>query len=54
MKDSALRLWLDAGGTEEEFEQEWPEIRREMLKGRALGGVSPGRRKAFERNARAF
>jgi hypothetical protein len=54
MKDSALRLWLDAGGTEEEFEQEWPEIRREILKGRALGGVSPGRREAFERNARAF
>jgi hypothetical protein len=54
MKDSALRPWLDAGGTEEEFEQEWPEIRREILKGRALGGVSPGRREAFERNARAF
>src|SRR5215210_5107119 len=42
MKESALRPWLDAGGTEEEFEQEWSQLRREMLKERALGGASPG------------
>jgi guanylate kinase len=54
MKASALRPWLDAGGTEEEFEQEWPQLRREMLKERALGGVSQERREAFKRNVRAF
>ena len=54
MKDSALRPWLDAGGTEEEFEQEWPQLRREMLKERALGGVSQERREAFKRNVKAF
>jgi hypothetical protein len=54
MKDSALRPWLDAGGTQEEFEQEWPQLRREMLKERAHGGVSQQRREAFERNVRAF
>jgi hypothetical protein len=54
MKDSALRPWLDAGGTEEEFEREWPQLRREMLKERAHGGVSQQRREAFERNVRAF
>jgi hypothetical protein len=53
-KDSALRPWLDAGGTEEEFEQEWPQLRREMLKERALGGVSQERREAFKRNVRAL
>ncbi len=36
MKDSALRCWLDAGGTAEEFEEEWPSLRTEMLKRRTL------------------
>jgi hypothetical protein len=54
MKASALRPWLDAGGTEEEFEQEWSQLRREMLKERALGGVSQESREAFKRNVRAF
>jgi hypothetical protein len=54
MKASALRPWLDAGGTEEEFEQEWPQLRRELLKEHALGGVSQERREAFKRNVRAF
>lgn len=36
MKDSALRSWLFAGGTEEEFEREWPQMRTEMLRRRAL------------------
>src|SRR5919112_1041355 len=35
-KDSALRSWLGAGGTVEEFEEEWPSIRKEMLRRRAL------------------
>jgi hypothetical protein len=54
MKDSALRRWLGAGGTAEEFEEEWPSLRTEMLKERALGGVSQERREAFKRNVRAF
>jgi hypothetical protein len=53
-KDSALRSWLDAGGTGEEFEREWPQMRTQMLKERALSGGSEARREAFERNAKAF
>jgi hypothetical protein len=54
MKDAALLSRVDAGGTNEAFEQEWPQLRREMLKERALGGVSQERREAFKRNVRAF
>ena len=36
MKDSARMAWLDAGGTEEEFEQEWPSLRTEMLRQQTL------------------
>ena len=36
MKDSARRSWLDAGGTGEEFEREWPGMRTEMLRRRTL------------------
>jgi hypothetical protein len=35
-KDSARRSWLDAGGRAEEFEEEWPSLRTEMLKRRTL------------------
>jgi len=54
MKDSALLSWVDAGGTKEAFEQEWPDLRREMLRERALGHVSDARREAFERTRRSF
>jgi hypothetical protein len=43
MTDRALRPWLDAGGTEEKFEREWPDFRSRMLKERAVGGVSEAR-----------
>jgi predicted ATPase len=36
MKDSTLRSWLDAGGTEAEFEEAWPGLRTEILKRRVL------------------
>jgi len=36
MKDSARRSWIVAGGTDEEFEREWPEMRTEMLRRRTL------------------
>jgi hypothetical protein len=36
MKDSARLAWLDAGGAAEEFEEEWPSLRTEMLRRRAL------------------
>ena len=36
MKDSAHRSWLDAGGRAEEFEDEWPALRTEMLRRRTL------------------
>jgi hypothetical protein len=55
MKDSALRPWLDAGGTdEEEFEREWPAMRTQMLRERALSRGSEARRQAHERNLRTF
>jgi hypothetical protein len=36
MRDSARMSWLAAGGTGEDFEQEWPGIRTEMLRRRTL------------------
>jgi hypothetical protein len=54
MEDSARLAWLDAGGTKEEFEQEWPEMRKQMLRERALGRDSEARRETFWRNVRAF
>ena len=43
MKDDALRSYLDAGGTQEDFEEAWPEIKAEMLKRAAIEGESPPR-----------
>jgi hypothetical protein len=54
MKDSARLAWLDAGGTGEEFEREWPAMRTQMLRERALSCGSEARREAFERNVKAF
>lgn len=54
MKDDALRPWLDAGGTHEEFEQAWPEIRDALLFGRALGGVSATRAASFRHAISGF
>jgi hypothetical protein len=36
MKHSARSSWLDAGGKAEEFEEEWPSLRTEILRRRAL------------------
>jgi len=36
MQDSARRSWITAGGTDEEFEREWPDMRMEMLRRRTL------------------
>ena len=54
MKDSTRSSWLDAGGTGEEFEREWPAMRTQMLRERALRCGSEARREAFERNVKAF
>lgn len=54
MKGSARGPWLAAGGAKEEFEQDWPEIRRQMLRDRALEGGSAARREQREHNIRAF
>jgi len=43
MKDGARLSYLDAGGTDEEFEEAWPQIKAEMLKQRALEGDSRAR-----------
>jgi hypothetical protein len=54
MKDRARLAWLDAGGREEEFEREWPEMRRQMLRERVVGGDSEARQEFRQRNVRAF
>ncbi len=53
-KDRMRLSWLDAGGAAEEFEQEWPKMRSQMLRERVLGRDSEARREAFERNIKAF
>jgi hypothetical protein len=54
MKDGARLAWPDAGGREEEFEREWSEMRRQMLRERAAGGDSEARQEFRQRNVRAF
>jgi hypothetical protein len=54
MKTSARLAWLDAGGKAEEFEKEWPQMRTQMLRERALQGDSAVRREQRTRNVRAF
>jgi hypothetical protein len=43
MKDSARLSWLDAGGRAEEFEEEWPSLRTEMLRRRTLEAETDAR-----------
>ena len=54
MKSSAYMAWLDAGGKADEFEMEWPQMRTQMLRERALQGDSTVRREQRSRNVRAF
>ncbi len=54
MKTSARFSWIDAGGTGEEFEEEWPQMRRQMLRERALEGDSEARQEFRRHNIRAF
>lgn len=54
MKDSARSSWLAAGGTEAEFEEEWPSIRTQMLREHALEGDFAARRETRGRGIRAF
>jgi hypothetical protein len=54
MKDEALRSYLDAGGTQEDFEEAWPEIRAEMLKRVAIEGESAPRAESMRRTLHGF
>jgi len=54
MKTPAGLAWIDAGGRAEEFEREWPQMRTQMLRERALEGGSAVRREQRSRNVRAF
>jgi hypothetical protein len=54
MKTSARLAWIDAGGKAEEFEMEWPQMRTEMLRERALEVDSVAGRQQRERSLRAF
>lgn len=46
--------WLAAGSTEEEFEREWPQLRRELLKERAEGADARARAASFEQMRKSF
>jgi hypothetical protein len=48
MKDSARLAWLDAGGTGEEFEREWPGMRTEMLKRRIVDAEGRARQEMYQ------
>jgi len=54
MKGFTREAWLGAGGTVNEFEQEWSAMRRQMLRERAVGRDSEARQEARERNIKAF
>jgi hypothetical protein len=54
MKDEALRSYLDAGGTQEDFEEAWPQIRGEMLKRAAIEGESAPRAQSMRRTIHSF
>ena len=43
MKKSALVSWESSGGTEAEFEEEWPSLRTEMLRRRTLEAETDAR-----------
>ena len=54
MKDSARMAWLDASGTEEEFEKEWPSLRTEMLRHRAEEAEAQARSESFQQTLKNF
>ena len=43
VKDKARAAYLVAGGSLQEFNDDWPAIRREILRERAMGTVQPKR-----------
>jgi hypothetical protein len=53
-KDEARRSYLDAGGTYEDFEEAWPEIKAERLKRAAIEGESMPRAESVRRTIHSF
>lgn len=53
-KDRARLAWIDAGGTGEEFEEEWPAMRRQMLRESALNRDSEAREASRQSILRGF
>lgn len=54
MKDSVLRSWVHAGGSEEDFEQAWPSLKAEILKRRTIESQADARRGLSEHIRREF
>jgi hypothetical protein len=46
--------WLASGATEQEFERNWPELRREQLKLRAEEAEAQARSESFRRTIKNF
>lgn len=53
-KDSMRSSWMAAGGCAEEFEEAWPQIRREALVRETLAGENRARRSAAVRTFQNF
>lgn len=41
-KEKALKAWLQAGGTEADFDKEWPTLHKDIIKKRALEFLDDG------------
>jgi chromosome segregation ATPase len=53
-KELARASWVDAGGTEEDFDKAWPEMWRQTLVARALEGESQARLASQQRIIETF
>jgi hypothetical protein len=53
-REDLKEAWLASGATEKEFEQNWPELRREQLKRRGEEAEARARSEAFRQMARNF
>jgi hypothetical protein len=48
LKHEAREHFIEAGGTDEEFEEAWPELRLEVIQQRTLERVQTARQKSAE------
>jgi Spy/CpxP family protein refolding chaperone len=53
-REDLKEAWLASGATEREFEQNWPELRREQLKLRAEEAEAQAHAEAFQQTIKNF